>query len=251
MTGEDPAAYGAAMSSHYDRLYSDSYLQVPAAVKTISDLARSIDGNSILEFGIGTGRLALPLLQEGFTVAGIDASEEMIRKLRQKPRAEEIQVVLGDYSSQKVGSEFAVVVLNFNGIFAPLSREAQIECFRNAARHLMPGGCFVVEAYVLGPDQLGGDWSIWPRSVEKEHVELQLSRRDVGTNRVERTLVHLRPDGTNFVSVFDTYATPGELDLIAQAAGFALRSRSGGWQGEQFTELSRKHITVYETNTSA
>jgi SAM-dependent methyltransferase len=244
----NPAGYGDAVGADYDLLYPETAFETEATVAALAELARSAPagGRSILEFGIGTGRLALPLLAQGFTVAGIEGSEAMLAQLRAKPRGDEIEVIVGDFTRARVDGAFSVVALVLNGITDPPTRDAQIECFRNAARHLEPGGCFVLETYVLRPEQLSGDWSIWPRIVEKEHVELQLSRYDPATGILERTLVHLYPDSVRFVTIEDAYAWPGELDLMARMVGLRLRSRHGGWAGEPFDASSHRHVSIYE-----
>jgi SAM-dependent methyltransferase len=247
MKGHDPGTYAAKVGADYDLLYPGDPLETEATVAALDALARSAAvGGSILEFGIGTGRLGLPLLERGLRVAGIEASETMIAQMRAKPRGDEIEVVLGDFLSARVEGQFSVVVLGFNGIFGPADREAQIACFRNAARHLEPGGCFVIETFVLHPEQLHGDWWIAPRSVQHEHIELQVCRYDTAAHVLERTMVHLRPDGLRFVKLSDRYAWPGELDLMARAAGLRLRSRNGGWRGEPFGPSSYTHVSVYE-----
>lgn len=243
MVGYDPAAYGQTLGGDYDALYPAADLDTDAAVARLAELAGP--AGSVLEFGIGTGRLALPLLERGHRVAGIDVSAEMIAQLRAKPGGNEVEVVEGNFVDGRAPGSFSVVVLALNGITDPPNREAQIACFRNAARHMRPGGSFVVETYVLGAEQLHGDWSIWPRFVRREHVELQLSRYDPATNLVERTLVHLRDDGVRLVTVLDNYAWPGELDLMAREAGLRLATRHGGWAQEPFDASSRKHVSVY------
>jgi SAM-dependent methyltransferase len=248
MNRHDPAAYGETHATEYDLLYPAEYFDTEPAASTLASLARSVSGGepSVLEFGIGTGRLALPLLDHGVRVAGIEASAAMVRELRAKPRGEDLDVVVGDFATTHAGGTFSVVVLALNGITDPPSRDDQIACFRNAERHLEPGGCFVVETAVLHRDELDGDWTIWPRIVAHEHVELQLSRYDVASGVLERTLVHLRPDGVRFLTVKDNYAWPGELDLMARAADLRLRSRHGGWRDEVFDAASRRHVSVYE-----
>jgi len=244
----DPTAYGAAVGGAYDALYPESHdaLQTEATVAFVAELASgSGRPGSVLEFGIGTGRIALALLEKGVRVAGIEGSEEMLGRLRGKPRGNEIDVVVGDFVSSRVDGAFDVVIVTLNTIFAPGTRADQVACFRNAARHLIPGGYFVVEAYVLQPAQLSSSWSIWPRSVQADQVELQLSRYDLPTNRVERTFVHLRADGVHLVEVKDSYAWPSELDLMAEAAGLDLHARVGDWNGAPFTGSSRGHVSVY------
>lgn len=240
----DPAAYGEALGAEYDALYPSTRFDTEAAVAAIAELAGA-DG-AVLEFGIGTGRLALPLSRRGHRVVGIDASPAMVEQLRSKPGGDSIDVVIGNYTDASAPGEFAVVVLAVNGITDPSSRDEQIACFRNAARHLAPGGCFVVETYVLASEQLSGEWTILPRYVAPDHVEVQLTRYDASASSLERTLVHLLQDAVRLVTVRDNYAWPGELDLMARMAGLRLLTRHAGWSREPFDGSSRKHVSVYQ-----
>jgi hypothetical protein len=122
---------------------------------------------------------------------------------------------------------------------------AQLDIFRNAARHLAPGGCFVVESWVMTDAQRNGSWSVVPRYVGAEHVELQLARFDLPRNAIERTLVHLRASGLEFIAVTDTYASPGELDVMAEATGFRRIARYAGWDRSEFTVTSTNHVSIY------
>jgi SAM-dependent methyltransferase len=245
--GHDPRTYAGKVGAEYDQLYPEEHLDTEAAVLGLAQLASSGGRKgSILEFGVGTGRLVLPLVEQGFRVAGIEASETYAAQLRDKPRGDGVEVLVGDFLKDRVQGAFSVVVLAFNGIFGPATRDDQIACFRNAARHLESGGCFVIETFVLRPEQLRGEWWISPRFVAHEHIELQFSRYDPSRQVLERTMVHLLPDGLRFLKVADRYAWPGELDLMARAARLRLRSRAGGWNGEPFDGSSHKHISVYE-----
>jgi len=254
VNGHDERAYGAAVGSEYDVLYPASApeLQTDAAVALLSELAS--DGGRkgrILEFGIGTGRLAVPLSRRGFDVVGIDGSAEILQQLRAKQEAEDIDVVLGDFINASVPGLFSLAVLALNMIFAPASRAAQIECFRNAARHLSADGRLVVEAYLLRPEQLSGAWSIWPRLVGSEQVEMQVARYDLATNHVERTLIHLRHEGTRLIQVNDCYAWPGELDLMAQLAGFEIEDRYGDWTKKPFSNSCDRHVSIYRLRNAS
>lgn len=245
MTGYDPARYGHVVDGRYDELYPGVPADTEAAVEFIAAL--SLEAKSaVLEFGIGTGRLALGLLEKGIQVAGIEGSEQMAADLAAKPFGHEVEVVIGDYRDTQVSGRFSVVLLVLNGIFDPRGRAAQLEIFRNAARHLVPGGRFVVESWVMTDQQRSGDWSVVPRFVSDEHVEFQLARYDIDTNRIERTLVHLRPEGLDFVTVADTYASPGELDVMADVSGFERSERFQSWTRQPFTAHSTHNITVYQ-----
>jgi SAM-dependent methyltransferase len=242
----DPAAYGERLGAEYDELYPAEELETQATVEFLAELAASRPERSVLEFGIGTGRLAIGLQRRGLTVAGIEASERMVAALRQKAPLSHIHVEMGDYVSTRVGGSFAVVALVFNNILDPRGTSAQLALFQNAARHLAPGGCFVVEAFVLDDKARDGNWTVLPRYVGSDHVELQMARYDIETSALERTFVHLRPEGAEFVTVRDAYASPGELDVMAHVNGMTRIARYADWSCAPFTSHSLRHVSVYE-----
>ena len=246
LTEYQPTAYGDALGSEYDALYPDSALDTDGAVAFLAGLAQARPERSFVEFGVGTGRLALAVQERGIRVAGIDASQRMVDELRRKPGGERVDVTIGDYVTARVPGTFAVVAIVFNNILDPRGRQAQLALFRNAARHLSPGGCFVVEAFVLSDAQRSGEWFVHPRHVGHDHAELQLARYDIATNEIERTLLHLRPDRVRFHAVRDTYASPGELDVMAEVTGFRLLARHASWRHDTFTSASARHVSVYE-----
>jgi SAM-dependent methyltransferase len=245
LTAYDPARYGDVVGD-YDKLYPGDPAETEAAVALLAELAQARPPHAVLELGVGTGRVALPLHRLGLRVAGVDGSERMVAQLRAKDDGDQIEVAIGDYRTTRIAGTFSVVALLFNNILDPRGRDAQIDIFRNAASHLEPGGVFVVESMVLSDAQRSGEWAIQPRHVGSEHVELQLARYDITTNRIERTLIHLLPEGLQFVTVADTYASPGELDIMAEIAGFRLLSRFEDWARNTFTAASARHLSVYE-----
>lgn len=242
----DPAAYGDRLGADYDALYPADALETEATVELLAELAERRPGRSVLELGIGTGRLAIPLHRRGLRVAGIEASERMVDALREKAPDADIEVAVGDYVSTRVAGSFAVVAIVFNNILDSRGLQAQLALFESAAHHLAPGGCFVIEAFVLTEAARDGSWTVSPRYVGADHVELQLSRFDIETGGLERTLVHLRPDGAEFVSVRDSYSGPAELDVMAYVHGMSRIARYSSWDRAPFTAQSRRHITVYE-----
>lgn len=245
MQDYDPAAYGNGLGADYDTLYPVDGLETELTVELLASLARCDPEPSLLEFGIGTGRLALELVRRGIDVAGIEASEAMVAALRAKSSAA-IEVAVGDYVCTRLSRTFSVVALVFNNILDPRGLPAQLALFRNAALHLGRGGYFVVEAFVLPEDARDGSWSVLPRYVGHDHVEFQLSRFDIETSTLERTLVHLRPDGPEFVRVRDVYSGPGELDVMAHVNGFSRVARYSDWGRAPFTVKSRRHVSVYQ-----
>lgn len=242
--GYDPGAYGRAVADVYDDLYS-TVPETDEAVEVLAELA-GVDG-AILEMGIGTGRLALPLARRGLAVAGIEGSEEMVDELRAKPGGEDLPVLVGNFADAEVEGAFSVVVLALHTIFGLPTAEDQIRCFENAARHLEPGGVFVIEARVMDPADFRGGQAIEPRFFDEHQAEIQIQRFDVVSQRVEVTNVHLsEAGGVQLNAYVNQYTTPREFDLMARIAGLRLRDRWESWRREPFTAHSRRHVSVYE-----
>lgn len=211
---------------------------------TVDRLAALADGGRALELAIGTGRVAVPLAERGVPVTGIELSPHMVEQLRTKVDEGTIPVVLGDMATATAPGEFRLVYLVFNTIANLLTQEEQVACFRNAARHLVPGGRFVVELWVPELRKLppGVGATVWLN----EPGYVGLDTYDVLHQRVVSH--HFRFDEGRQADHGWTphrYVWPAELDLMAQLAGFTLESRDADWSGEEFTADSRSHVSVY------
>jgi SAM-dependent methyltransferase len=211
---------------------------------TVDCLARLAHGGPVLEFAIGTGRVAVPLAERGVAVTGIELSGPMIEQLRTKAGDDTIPVIVGDMASAVAPGSFTLVYLVYNTISNLLSQSEQVDCFRNAARHLVPGGRFVIELWVpelrrLPPGQQA-------MVCQSEPGYIGLDTYDVLHQRVVSH--HFRfGDGTQ-ARLFRSphrYIWPAELDLMAKLAGFELESRHADWSGSEFTADSRSHVSVY------
>jgi SAM-dependent methyltransferase len=235
-----PETYGDRIADVYDGLYSA--LDTEGAVETLTELAGS---GPVLELAIGTGRLALPLAERGLEVNGIDASEEMVKRLREKPGGDRIPVTMGDFADVDVEGQFSLIFIAFNTLFALLTQEAQLRCFANAAKRLADGGVFVVEAFV--PDLGRFDRGQRPHVniVEPDRVMIDVSRHDPAEQRIDSSHVVLTESGTKLYPVGLRYAFPAELDLMARLAGLELSDRWGGWRRQPFDAKSDRHVSVY------
>lgn len=215
---------------------------------TVALLSELAAGGRALELAIGTGRVAIPLREAGVEVAGIELSEAMIDRLREKVDAATIPVVQGDMTTATAGEGFTLAYLVFNTISNLLTQEQQVECFRNAARHLAPGGRFVVELWVpqlrsLAPGH-GGTVEV------SESGYLLVDTYDTLAQLVVSHHVRFDPqvDGSHEAQLARTphrYVWPAELDLMAQLAGFELEHRYAGFDRAEFTAESRSHVSVY------
>jgi SAM-dependent methyltransferase len=210
----------------------------------VARLAQLADGGAALEFAIGTGRVAIPLLAAGVPVSGIDLSPAMIAQLRTKVGPDRLPVTQGDMATTRVDGQFALVYLVFNTISNLLTQAEQVDCFRNAARHLVPGGRFVIELWVpqlrqLPPNQPGLVFAAEPGY-------LGIDTYDVVDQRVVSHHVRFGPgrDARVFRSPH-RYIWPAELDLMARLAGFDLEARHADWAAAPFTPASPSHISIY------
>ena len=235
--------FGEPVAARFDERYA--YQADPAVVDPIVDfLVGLADNGSALELGVGTGRIALPLARRGVRVHGIDLSEAMVARLRAKPGGEEIGVTIGDFATATVEATFSVAYLVANTIMNLTTQEEQVACFANAASHLDPGGCFVVEVLVPGLRRLPPGETFQPFDVTAAHLgfdEYDVARQGLVSHH------YWIADGT--VEVFSPpfrYVWPAELDLMARLAGMTLRDRWAGWKREPFTSESDKHVSVWE-----
>lgn len=239
MEGFDPAtSFGSTVAAHYDdSLHGDEQ----DAAAFLHSLAA---GGSALEFAIGTGRIAIPLMESGTRVDGIELSPEMTEVLRSK--APDVDVTAGDMSTADApAGPYSLIYLVFNTIANLLTQDDQVRCFENAARHLTDDGVFVIET--------GTGWG-WIKGrhhyVDAEHVgtssvTLDVNRFDPATQILEENHVTIAPDGIRLAPIVQRIAPPGELDLMARIAGLRLLERYGWWDRRPFDGGCASHISVY------
>jgi SAM-dependent methyltransferase len=236
--------FGEEVAARYDESAADMF--DPAVLDPAVEFLAALAGDgAALELGIGTGRIALPLAQRGVHVRGIDLSEAMVAKLREKPGGDEIEVAIGDFATTRVDGTFSLAYVVFNTIGNLTTQDAQVACFENVAAHLEPGGCFVIELGVRGRLRAlpsGEQFQVF--DFGKDHIGID--EYDVANQGLISH--HLSPvDGQwRLVSMPFRYVWPAELDLMARIAGMTLRERWSGWNREPFTSESTKHVSVWE-----
>jgi hypothetical protein len=207
-------------------------------------LAGLAGDGAALELGVGTGRIALPLHERGVPVHGIDLSEPMVARMRAKPGAGEIGVTVGDFATAQVGRTFRVAYLVFNTIMNLTTQDEQVDCFRNVAAHLEPGGCFVIEVQIPDLQRLPPGETVRAFTVTPAH--LGFDEYDIAAQIVYSHHYFDRDGALEVFSAPYRYLWPSELDLMARLAGMRLRERWSGWGREPFTSESTKHISVWQ-----
>jgi SAM-dependent methyltransferase len=236
--------WGRDVAEVYDAT-SSAMFDPPVLDPTVDLLVELARGGPVLEFAVGTGRVALPLRARGISVHGIELSPEMVERLRAKPGGDALPVMIGDMTTVRVPGRFTLVYLVANTIMNVTTQEEQLAAFANAAAHLQPGGCFVVEVIVpqlrrVPPGEVGRIFRLDP-----DHVGIETFDDLVGQVAWSH---HWMEVGGRLVrhSAPYRYVWPSELDLMARIAGLHLRERWAGWDQAAFTSDSVSQVAVFE-----
>lgn len=235
--------YGEAWAAYYDEIF-------PRSDQSAVDLLFGYAGDPprAVELAIGTGRVALPLHEKGVEIIGVDISDQMVSRLRDKPGGEGIEVVIGDFADVPIEGTFPLIYLPFNTLFGLLDQERQVECFENVASHLEPGGRFVIDCFVPDVKRFDAHHTVMQVSSitsTREHA-YEVSIHHPVDQRVTSHHVRRRADGSTIVlPVKIRYSWPAEIDLMARLAGLSLENRWGWYDRRPFTEASGQHVSVY------
>jgi SAM-dependent methyltransferase len=205
-------------------------------VEPVVDFLEPLAGGGALELAVGTGRIAVPLAERGVRVAGIDLSPDMVAQLRRKSR--DIPVEIGDYATTTVAGTFSLAYIVFNSINNQTTQEGQVATFANAAAHLEPGGCFVVEVGVPNTQPL--------EVFDLSDTHVGVDELDLATQRLVSHHFSLVDGRWRRISIPFRSVSPAELDLMARLAGLTLRERWADWDRSPFTAESTKHVSVWE-----
>lgn len=229
--------FGAEVAESYD---DDGPVFAAEVIGPTVDFLQDLAGDgAVLELGIGTGRIAVPLARRGVRVHGIDLSQSMVARLHGKSGGAEIGVTIGDFATARVEGTFRLAYLVFNTIMNLTTQEAQVACFENVARHLERAGLFVVEVMVPDLRRLPPGERYVPFDVSEAHVgidEYDVANQGLISHHYTNQLA----------SVPFRYVWPAELDLMARIAGLTLRERWADWDRSPFTSESRNHVSVWE-----
>ena len=235
--------FGEGIAERYDE--GAAAVSTPEVVGPIADfLADLAEDGPALEFGIGTGRIALPLQERGVAVDGIDLSSAMLHELRTKPGAESINAVEGDFATTRLDGTYSLVFLVFNTINNLTTQDDQVACFQNAADHLEPGGHFVVEVGVPRLRSLppGENLHTFHLSEDRWGIdEYHFATQDFTSHHFA-----VRGGELKRMSIPFRYVFPEELDLMAKIAGMSLVGRWAGWEHQPFTDESTMHVSVWQ-----
>ena len=239
MTSSD--LWDAETAEHYDE--SSGFMFAPEVLQPAVQLLEELAGSGpALELAIGTGRVAIPLVERGVPVSGIELSQPMVDQLHEK-RAD-IPVLVGDMATSTVPGDFSLVYVVWNSIGNLRTQAEQVACFRNAAHHLVPGGRFVIELSIPGIRRFPPGQAGVPFHVGQHHVGFDTY--DMTTQQGTSHHYHRHSDGTVTYGASNfRYIWPAECDLMAEIAGMSLERRTADWHGNPFTNDSASHVSVW------
>jgi len=241
--GYEPNTYGDTFADVYDEWYHD-VSDIEATVDVVAELAA---GRPVLELGVGTGRLALPLAARGVEVHGIDASRAMLDRLMAKPGADALTLTLGDMADLEAPTPgyFGVVLVAFNTFFNLTSEAAQQRCLQRVADALAAPGNLAIEAFVPDVAPTRPEGALEVRSVELDRVRLTATWRDPADQTVAGQHIEIDETGVRLRPWYLRYVTPGQLDAMAANVGLELLDRWSGWDRRPFDGGAHRHVSVY------
>jgi SAM-dependent methyltransferase len=245
--GYEASTYGDRFADVYDDWYGE-VSDVAACTDRLAALARAAGDGPVLELGVGSGRLALPLAQRGLVVHGIDASAAMLDRLRAKPGGDALTLTCGDMAELELADppSFAVVFVAFNTFFNLGTEAAQRRCLDRVASVLAPDGWFVLEAFVPADAPATPDrGAVTPRRITADEVVLTVSQHDAAAQTVSGQHIHVTESGIRLRPWHLRYAAPAELDAMAEGAGLRLEWRHAGWDGLPFDGDAAVHVSAY------
>lgn len=243
----DPAEFGETWAAVYDEAFAHLADDADEAVGWVTARLAGTGGR-VLELGVGTGRIAIPLARAGLSVVGVDSSPRMLEALAAKPGGAAVTGVVGDMADPpadpSLDEPFDLVLIAFNTFFSLPSQDAQVRCLSRAADLLAPAGEVVVDVAVPQPWRFTGEATA--RDARDDQVTLEVADHDPVTQRVRATRVLVSDTaGIRVLPINMRYAWPAEIDLMARLAGLVRASRVAGWDGAPVDGDATRHITSY------
>lgn len=240
--GFRPDTYGDAFAEVYDTWY-DGVSDAAAVARFLAERAGS---GPVLELGVGTGRLAQPLVEAGLAVVGLDASAAMLARCAARRLGPGLQLVRADMAALPFRGHFGAVLIGFNTLFNLGTEAEQDSLFRALAPLLDPDGIVVVEANEVEVLAGGPDRWVGPASAPDQGLTIIGARLDRRAQTIVGQHVELADDGVRFRPWRLRWATTDQIDRFAAGAGLTLAARYGDWHATPYRPgIDDSHISLY------
>ncbi|MFJ8590744.1 class I SAM-dependent methyltransferase [Streptomyces sp. NPDC093598] len=242
--GGNSSAYGESLADVYDSLYPAAGPAIDSMVGFLQELRPA--PASLLELGVGTGRLAIPLAENGYRVHGVDASPAMLAKLHENDPTGSVTTAVGDFSALVVEERYDLVLTALNTFFMLPTQEQQISCLRGIHDALADGGVAVFETY--NPQVYHRLTEATTRVGHLAPDALLLDTVQVNQSLQSVLVVHtiMSAGGLRKVPEVSRYAWPAEFDVMARLAGLRVTGRWADWDRSPVTDRAEKHVYVVE-----
>ncbi|MGW7592222.1 class I SAM-dependent methyltransferase [Streptomyces rubiginosohelvolus] len=232
--------FGAAITVAYSDALAGVYDDIYPSTPDLDDIATFLltlaaPGASVLELGVGTGRVALPLAERGFDVTGVESSEGMLARLAEKDPEGRITPVHGDFSGLDLGRSFDVVLAPFNVLCCAMAVDEQIALMHAMARHVTAEGHVVIETFDPSDYhvQKKNEVNTYPIGARGALIE-SVGVLPASQNMMLQSTLFLDGDAPRSATTVMRYVWPGELDLLGAIAGLELVGRYAGWREQPF-----------------
>ena len=249
MQGYTSSSYGDGFADVYDDWYAE--LDDPLAWRDLVVGALVDRALPVLELGIGTGRLAIPLAAAGVSVHGVDSSAAMLARIPDGEHRPRLVTHLGDMVDDLPPGPFAAAYCGFNTFFNLLSERRQRAAMDAVARRLVDGGSLIIDTAVFAPAEPDSDGvhtdpsTVELRSMTTDHVVLSVSRTRPAEQRAEGQFIDLGGGTVRLRPWAIRWATVEQLDEMAAAAGLTLSERWANVHRAPFTAGSTRQVSVY------
>ena len=244
MDGYDETTYGNRSASIYDTRFAPNEEETAQAVAVLAQLA---NGGRLLDLGTGTGRLAIPLAQASIDVVGVDISDAILERFREKPDSDKVAIIRGDIRDIVVDGTFDVVLLGFSTLAGLPTRDDQQRVLRNARKHLVEGGCLFVDLFVPDVRDIASGRPLSLYSVDSDRVVLGAATYEPIAQTFASQIIVLRETGIKMYPASGRYIWPSELDYMANTAEFNLEARWADWKRTPFGAGCEMHVSVFRT----
>lgn len=253
------------MKASYDkfaRFYDLEYGHKENDIDFYLDVAEEI-GGPVLEIGVGTGRIALPLVEEGIKVVGIDNSAEMIKiaqkNLEDVPKEffQNLTLVQQDMKELDIKQKFPLCIIPFRAFLHNLTQKDQLITLERIYQHLEPGGILAFDLFVPLYSVISNDE--WLDEIEEDELAYENSGLTISTHvkhnpvnqlmEIKNTYKTRTIDGqleTCEASMTYRYVFRYEMEALLTAAGFETLYVWGGFEQQPYDYVSGIMVFVVQ-----
>jgi SAM-dependent methyltransferase len=220
--------------SSYDaiaRLYDPWSRSVTEDVSFYVEEARGVEAGPVVELGVGTGRIAVPIASDGIGVIGVDSSVGMLDVCRERAEVagvgELVELRLGDLRAPPVSEQVELVICPFRSYLHLQTDEERVGALRAARELLVPGGRLVFDVFAPGADDIAETHGLW---LEREPEIFERAVWDTQSRTL--TLSVRGPDGETTMTL--AWLSADEWRALLERAGFEVEALYGWFDRRPF-----------------